>query len=105
MDEDEHDDDEDDRNLWRAILGLPVQRGYPQLIKPAPLSFEILLLAAHALPGRPADVAAWVSATYKRSYVYLPPDIREDHANLFWTVVAQSANDRVVYRCPRGHFV
>ncbi|KAI0713982.1 hypothetical protein C8Q76DRAFT_796882 [Earliella scabrosa] len=104
-DEDEHDDDEDDRNLWRAILGLPVQRGYPQLVKPAPLSFEILLLAARALPGRPADVAAWVSATYKRSYVYLPPDIREDHANLFWTVVAQSANDRVVYRCPRGHFV
>ena len=104
LDEDQ-DDDDDERNLWRAILQLPIQRGYPELAQPSPLSFEILLLAARALHGRPRDVDQWVSATYQRSYVHLPPHFRAEHKTLFWKAVSQPTLDRIVYRCPRGHFV
>ncbi|KAI0704561.1 hypothetical protein C8Q76DRAFT_820141 [Earliella scabrosa] len=103
--DEEADDDMEGKALWQAILATPVQRGWPHFGSSCPLSFELLQLRARHLAGRPRDIPSWVCARYGRDYPSLDGADRVQHEHWFWSIVAMSPRERIVYRCPYGHFV
>lgn len=98
----------DDERMWAALLGLPIQRCWPNLVPYTPLSFEDLQVRAREYDteeGVPAQVRKWIKATFDETMVWHTDDQRREAWNLLRRAMRLPPSERMVWKCPSGHFL
>ena len=95
--------------LWDELLVLPVQRGWPQLAKKTPLSFEDITLKARIAErtgARPQadEVEGWIERRFQETMAVHSGQERRRAYGLLKRVLEMSGGKRIVYCCgTTGH--
>ena len=91
--------------FWAALRALPLQRTHPELHLGQLTTAESVIAGARALEVRPRVPREWIREQVRSSHPAMDSDEEDDVLSWIDTLVATIPHSRLVYVCPRGHYM